>query len=71
MFDKDLFFNIFNIVNIVNKVRDKYKTKNINTEVREFFLEIKNHTRASIISSRNLKLTETRVCKVWESGSRV
>ena len=49
----------------------KYITKNRKTDVREVFLEIKNHTSASIISSRNLRLTETRVCMVWESGSRV
>jgi hypothetical protein len=49
----------------------KYITKNIKTDVRDVFLEIKNHARASIISSRNLRLTDTRVCMVAESGSRV
>jgi hypothetical protein len=49
----------------------KYITKNIKTDVRDVFLEIKNHARASIISSRNLRLTATRVCMVPESGSRV
>jgi hypothetical protein len=34
-------------------------------------LLIKNHKRASIISSRNLRLTATRVCIVPESGSLV
>jgi hypothetical protein len=69
-FYKDLFLNTFNITNIVNKVSVKYITKNIKTDVREVFLEIKNHTRASIISSRNLRLTETSVCIVCESDSR-
>ena len=49
----------------------KYITKNIKTDARDVFLEIKNQTRASIISSRNLRLTETRVCMVLESGSLV
>ena len=70
-FYKDLVLNIFNITNSVNKVSVKYITKNIKTDVRDVFLEIKNHTRASIISSRNLRLTATRVCIVPESGSRV
>jgi hypothetical protein len=48
----------------------KYITKNIKTDVRVFFLEIKNQIRASIISSRNLRLTETSVCMVCESDSR-
>jgi hypothetical protein len=37
----------------------------------EFFLPIKNHARASTISRRNLRLTETSVCIVRESGSLV
>jgi hypothetical protein len=49
----------------------KYITKNRKTDVREVFLEIINHTSASTISSRNLRLIETRVCMVWESGSCV
>jgi hypothetical protein len=49
----------------------KYITKKIKTDVRDVFLEIKNHARASIISSRNLRLTAARVCIVPESGSRV
>ena len=49
----------------------KYITKKIKTDARDVFLEIKNHARASIISSRNLRLTATRVCIVPESGSRV
>jgi hypothetical protein len=70
-FYKDLVLNTFNITNSVNKVSVKYITKNIKTDVRDVFLEIKNHARASIISSRNLRLTATRVCIVPESGSRV
>jgi hypothetical protein len=34
-------------------------------------LKIKNQTRAIIRSSRNLRLTATSVCIVWESGSFV
>jgi hypothetical protein len=69
-FYKDLVLNTFNITNSVNKVSVKYITKNIKTDVRDVFLEIKTHARASIISSRNLRLTATRVCIVPESGSR-
>jgi hypothetical protein len=69
-FYKDLVLNTFNITNSVNKVSVKYITKNIKTDARDVFLEIKTHARASIISSRNLRLTATRVCIVPESGSR-
>jgi hypothetical protein len=48
----------------------KYITKNTKTDVSEFFLEIKNHRSASIISSKNLRLIATRVCIARESGSR-
>ena len=71
MFYKALLFNVFSIIPRVNKVSVKYKTKNIKTDVRDVFLEIKNHIRASIISSRNLRLTAVSVCMVQESGSRV
>ena len=59
------------MTNSVNKVSVKYITKNRKTDVREVFLEIINHISASTISSRNLRLIETRVCIVWESGSLV
>jgi hypothetical protein len=49
----------------------KYITKNIKTDARDVFLEIKNHPRARIISSRNLRLTAASVCIVQESGSLV
>jgi hypothetical protein len=52
-------------------VNVKYRTKNRKTYVREFFLLIKNHSSASTISSRNLRLKATRVCIVPESGSLV
>jgi hypothetical protein len=50
-------------------VRHKYKTKNIKTDSNEVFLATKNQTRANTSSSRNLRLTATRMCKVWLSGS--
>ena len=56
---------------MVNKVNVKYITKKDKTAEWEVFLEIKNQVRASIISSRNLRLTDTRVCMVRESGSFV
>ena len=71
MFYKDLNFNIFSITITVNKVSVKYITKNRKTDVREFFLEIKNQRSASIISSKNLRLMATRVCIALESGSRL
>jgi hypothetical protein len=47
----------------------KYKTKNIKTEVKEVFLAKINQTSANIISRRNLRPIETKVNKVWLSGS--
>jgi hypothetical protein len=47
----------------------KYKTKNIKTEGKEFFLTTINHMRANTISSKNLRLIATRTYKVWLSGS--
>jgi hypothetical protein len=49
----------------------KYITKNTKTEARDVFLKIINHSSASIISSRNLRLTAAIVCSVCESGSPV
>jgi hypothetical protein len=65
----DLFFSVFNITPIENNVSVKYITKNIITEVSEVFLAIKNQIRANTNSIRNFSITETRVCKVWLSGS--
>jgi hypothetical protein len=39
----------------------KYITKNIKTDVKEVFLATINQTSAIIISSRNLRLMDTRV----------
>ena len=47
----------------------KYITKNAITSVADVFLRIINQISPSIISSRNLRLTATRVCRVCESGS--
>ncbi|MFH0875051.1 MAG: hypothetical protein V1859_03875 [archaeon] len=49
----------------------KYKTKNIKTDGKDVFLATINQTRANTISSRNFRLTETRLCSVWLSGSLV
>jgi hypothetical protein len=56
---------------MVNKVSAKYKTKNINTDCKEVFLATKNQKRANTISSRNFKPIDTRLYKVWLSGSLV
>jgi hypothetical protein len=64
-----LFFNVFNITLIENKVRHKYKTKNIKTDAKEVFLATINQRSANTISSRNLRLTATRIYNVWLSGS--
>jgi hypothetical protein len=69
MFYNDLFFSVFSITCIENKVRHKYKTKNIKTDAKEVFLATINQTRANTISSRNLRLTATKIYKVWLSGS--
>ena len=50
-------------------MRHKYKTKNIKTDAKEVFLATINQTSANTISSRNLRLTATRIYKVWLSGS--
>src|SRR5665647_2654564 len=63
-----LFFRVFSITCRENKVRHKYKTKNIKTDSKEVFLATINHTSANTISSRNLRLTATRIYKVWLSG---
>ena len=55
--------------NTVNNVNVKYITKNKITVPGPDFLRIINQTRANIISSRNLRLIDTRVCIVPESGS--
>jgi len=60
-FYKGLLFSVFNITNIENKVSVKYITKNIKTDVKEVFLATINQTSAIIISSRNLRLMDTRV----------
>lgn len=66
-----MFFSVFNITPIENKVNDKYKTKKIKKDVNVVFLARINQTRANINSRRNLRLTETRLCNVWLSGSLV
>ena len=58
-------------MNKVNKLSDKYKTKNIKTEGKDVFLTTINHISANTISSRNLRLTDTRIYRVWLSGSLV
>ena len=63
-FYNDLFFRVFNITQIENKVNVKYKTKNNNTDVKDVFLATINQRRAITNSSRNLRLTETRLCSV-------
>jgi hypothetical protein len=62
---------VINITTRENKVRVKYKTKNIKTDGSPVFLITINHTSAKIISSRNFRLTATRICKVWLSASFV
>jgi hypothetical protein len=52
-------------------VNVKYKTKNNNTDVIPVFLAIKNQMNTNTSSMRNLRLTETRLCMVWLSGSFV
>jgi len=64
-----LFFSVLTITNIVNKVSVKYKTKNIKTEDKAVFLTTINHIRANTISSRNFRLTATRIYSVWLSAS--
>lgn len=54
-----------------NKVSVKYKTKKIKTDWNEFFLATINHIIAKPISSRNLRLIETRLWNVWGAGSFV
>ena len=66
---KDLCFSVFNITNIKNKVNVKYKTKNNITDDNPVFLAIKNQKKTKTSSRRNLRLTETRVCMTFESGS--
>jgi hypothetical protein len=63
-FYNDLFFRVFNITQIENKVNVKYKTKNNNTDVKDVFLATINQRSAITNSSRNLRLTETRLCSV-------
>lgn len=47
----------------------KYKTKNNITDDNPVFLAIKNQKKTKTSSMRNLRLTETRVCMTFESGS--
>lgn len=56
---------------IENKVNVKYITKNIKTDGNDFFLATTNQRRASINSSKNLRLIATRLCMVWLPGSFV
>jgi hypothetical protein len=50
-------------------VNVKYKTKNNITDDNPVFLAIINHTKTKTSSRRNLRLTETRVCMTFKSGS--
>jgi hypothetical protein len=50
-------------------VNVKYKTKNNITDDNPVFLAIKNQKKTKTSSMRNLRLTETRVCMTFESGS--
>jgi hypothetical protein len=70
-FYKDLFFSAFSIIHIENKESAKYKTKNNNTDIKEVFLATINQIRANTISSRNFRLMETRLYRVWLPGSFV
>lgn len=54
-----------------NKESDKYKTKKINMNWKEFFLRATNQISAKIISRRNFRVIATRLWKVWLSGSLV
>jgi hypothetical protein len=49
----------------------KYKIKNIKTDCIEVFLATINQRSANTISSRNFRLTATRLYKVWLAGSLV
>lgn len=53
------------------KVSDKYKTKNIITDVIKVFLAIANQTSTKKSSRRNLMLTARRVKKVCVFASFV
>jgi hypothetical protein len=66
-----LFFRVFTIITRENNVSVKYKTKNIKTACKEVFLATINHKSANTISSRNLSPRDTRLNKVWLSGSFV
>ena len=46
----------------------KYITKNIKTDSKDLFLAAINQITANPISSRNLRLIATRMCRVWLSG---
>jgi len=50
-------------------VNVKYKTKNNITDDNPAFLAIKNQKKTKTSSRRNLRLTETRVCMTFKSGS--
>lgn len=52
-----------------NKVNVKYKTKNNTTDDNSVFLATKNQIKASTSSSRNLRVTDTRLCMVWLAAS--
>jgi hypothetical protein len=64
-----LCFSVFNITNIKNKVNVKYKTKNNITDVNDVFLSTKNQKKTKNSSRMNLRLTATRLCMTFESGS--
>jgi hypothetical protein len=64
-----LFFSVFSIIKTENKLNDKYRIKNIKTDPDEVFFATKNHNKAKTISSSNLTLIETSVCRVWLWGS--
>jgi hypothetical protein len=57
------------MIDTENKVNVKYKTKNNITDDNPVFLEIKNQMNTRISSTRNFKVIETRLCKVWLAGS--
>jgi len=68
MFYNDLFFRVFDMEYIEYKVSVKYITKKLKSDGNEFFLATINQIRANPISSRNLRLNATRLCKVCFCG---
>jgi hypothetical protein len=49
-------------------VNVKYKTKKIKTDGKDVFLATINQTNANTSSSKNFRLTETRLYSVWLPG---